>query len=220
MITKIYKNNYFNEDFKLSVNQNPSKVQKAYKLFRVDKNKKGKIFPLFVDYNTPVPFGVWIDADTIPPDESGKIKSKLGQLAYRPGWHSGDYPVATHIGNKKYGKKPTHRNPDYVWAEILVPDNVDWQSVANSRAKQKRGGGIILSTAHITDKIPSDGFYRYKTNPNMTGNWLISGEMKVLRLLSDEKVLEINSKNEIHDLPRLEPFDLEEYGFDKNGLPL
>ena len=38
MITKIYKNNYFNEDFKLSVNQNPSKVQKAYKLFRVDKN--------------------------------------------------------------------------------------------------------------------------------------------------------------------------------------
>jgi predicted PurR-regulated permease PerM len=26
------------------------------------------------------------------------VKSKLGPLAYRPGWHAGDVPIATHIG--------------------------------------------------------------------------------------------------------------------------
>ena len=29
-----------------------------------------------------------------------KVKSKLGPLAYRPGWHSGDVPYASHIGVK------------------------------------------------------------------------------------------------------------------------
>jgi len=37
----------------------------------------------------------------------------------------------------------------------------------------------------------------------MTGEWLISGSMKVNRILSDEEVEEINKKHGVADLPRL-----------------
>jgi len=203
----------------------PSKVERAYKLFRVNKKYPGKLFPLFVDSNTPVPFDTWVDAELIPPDPaSGKIKSKLGALAYRPGWHSGDIPVATHIGLKGAGNKndvkPTHRNPDYLWAEIQVPADVDWQDIANKRATIGKNGMPVARTAHITDQLPKGGFYRYKTNPNMTGQWLISGEMKVVRVLSQEEVEALNHQHGIHDLPRLEPLDLSQWGFGTDGKPM
>jgi hypothetical protein len=57
--------------------------------------------------------------------------------------------------------------------------------------------------AHITDQVPLGGFYRYKTNPNMTGNWLIGGNMKVNRVLPDEEVKAINDAAGTADLPRL-----------------
>lgn len=203
----------------VSLRENENKTVTAYKLFRVNKRYPSKIFPLFVDSNTPVPFGIWLEAKLIAPNEGGKIKSKLGDLAYRPGWHSGDIPVATHIGLKGSSTKPEFRNPDYVWAEVLVKNEVDWQSIANSRAKKNKQGEIIPVTAHITDQIPKNGFYRYKTNPNMKGTWLISGEIKVLRILSDEEVQQINSSYDSSDLPRKEPLDITEYGFTPEGKP-
>jgi hypothetical protein len=63
-----------------------------------------------------------------------------------------------------------------------------------------RGKGV---KAHITDQVPFGGFYRYKTNPNMTGNWLIGGNMKVNRVLPDEEVKAINDAAGTADLPRL-----------------
>jgi hypothetical protein len=90
-----------------------------------------------------------------------------------------------------------------VWAEVEMPADVDWQSVADQRAKRTKSGAIDPKTAHITDQIPHGGFYRYKTNPNMTGNWLISGGLKVNRVLSDDEVKEINDQAGVADLPRL-----------------
>ncbi len=201
------------------INESEDNIVKAYKLFRVNKKYPGKLFSLFVDSNTPVPFNTWIDAKHIPPDETGGIKSKLGRLSYRPGWHSGDSPVATHIGLRGKGTKPEFRNPDYVWAEVLVNNEVDWQTVAKQRAKISKSGKPVSATAHITDQLPKKGFYRYKTNPNMQGSWLISGEIKVLRVLNDQQVEEINKRNNVADLPRTEPLNLEVYGFDSNGEP-
>jgi hypothetical protein len=74
----------------------------------------------------------------------------------------------------------------------------DWQSVADSRGKGVK--------AHITDQVPYGGFYRYKTNPNMTGNWLIGGNMKVNRVLPDEEVKAINDQAGTADLPRRQAF--------------
>ncbi len=184
----------------------PKKTVKAYKLFRTDPKRPGDLFPLFVDANTPVPMGKWVAAKAGDPGKDPtKVKSKLGDLAYRPGWHSGDLPIATHIGGKS---DPSLTAPDYrpdnqVWAEVEHPADKDWQSVANSRAQTNKAGQVIPRTAHITDQVPHGGFYRYKTNPNMTGNWLISGGMKVNRILSDDEVKAINDKHGVADLPRM-----------------
>ena len=171
----------------------PKKTVKAYKLFRIEDNDKSNLFPLFVDADTPVETDVWVEAKAGEINKrTGKVKSKLGDLAYRPGWHSGDTPSAKHIGgisdNRYQGKKPDYRKASQVWAEVEVPADVDWQSEANSRASTVRSGprkGLLnVKEAHITDQIPDGGHYRYKTNPNMEGNWIISGSMKVNKLLT------------------------------------
>ena len=180
----------------------PQKTVKAYKLF---KTKNGKLYPLFVNANKPVPVGQWLTAEEGPQGKSqGRVKSTLGDLAYRPGWHSGDLPVATHIGAKSHAdlKAPDTRPSNHVWAEVEHPADVDWQSVANSRARMNAKGEPIPNTAHITDQVPHGGFYRYKTNPNMSGNWLISGGMKVNRVLGDDEVKAINDAHGVADLPR------------------
>jgi hypothetical protein len=84
-----------------------------------------------------------------------------------------------------------------------MPDDVDWQSVANSRMESTKAGAPKPATAHITDQVPFGGHYRYKTNPNMTGNWMIGGSMKVNRVLGDDEVKAINDANGAADLPRL-----------------
>ena len=195
----------------------PKKTVKAYKLFRVDEKKPGKLFPLFVDANSPVEKDQWVAAKS--GEMSGeKVKSKIGPLAYRPGWHAGDLPVATHIGGKSSSDltKPDHRPNNQVWAEVEMPNDVDWQSEANKRGTNKQGK-LIASRAHITDQIPEGGHYRYKTNPNMTGNWLIGGAMKVNKVLPDKEVQKINKKAKVADLPREEPIDLKRYGFRSGG---
>ena len=211
----------------------PVKTIKAYKLFRVNPSRPGMLFPLFVHADRPVEIGKWYEAEegvkvVDPKTGSLGVKSKLGKLAYRPGWHAGDYPIATHIGGKpvkdpKTGKSAPSIRPDtQVWAEVEMPADFDWQEEANRRAvKLKKDskatglkkGDINPGTAHITDQIPKGGHYRYKTNPNMTGNWIIGGAMKVTRVLSDEEVERLNLEGGFRDLPRETPLDLKKYGF-------
>jgi hypothetical protein len=185
----------------------PEAVVKAYKLFRTKPNEPGTLYPLFVNANKPVPLNEWVSAEVGPVAASGKVKSKLGELAYRPGWHAGDLPIATHIGGKSDPtlKAPDYRRPDEVWAEVEMPNDVDWQTIANQRAELNKAGKIIPRTAHITDQIPEGGHYRYKTSPNMQGNWLIGGDMKVNKILTDEEVQAINEAAGMADLPRFTP---------------
>lgn len=184
----------------------------AYKLFKQNK-RTGDLYPLFVKMkgNKPLEVGKWLKAEIGEQAPSGRVKSSLGELAYRPGFHGGDMPIATHIGRKidpitlKGTRKgqPTVRADNHVWAEVEFGDDVDWQSIANSRMQLTKDGKPNLATAHITDRLPDGGHYRYKTNPNMTGNWIIGGEMKINRVLSDDEVKAINNKFGVSDLPRL-----------------
>lgn len=181
----------------------PKKTVKAYKLFKV---KNGKLYPLYVNATKEVPLGEWLPAEIGPEAKDGKVKSSLGPLAFRPGWHAGDLPIATHIGGKSGGwgqKKPDYRPDDQVWAEVEFGDDVDWQTEANKRASKTKAGKIVPRTAHITDVVPHGGYYKYKTNANMTGSWMIGGEMLVKRILSDEEVKKINDAAGTADLPRL-----------------
>ena len=234
----------------------PKKTVKAYKMFRVDPKRPGQLFPLFVDADTPVPMGQWVDAIEGAMNTSGKVKSKIGPLAYRPGWHAGDLPLATHIGDKdeeqkaeaarinelraamladigddESGRKivnklypypdwvnaPRLRNPRHIWAEIEMPHDVDWQTEATKRGYNDKGKWSA-GRAHITDQLPKGGHYRYKTNSNMTGNWLISGGMKVNKILNDADVEAINKAAGTADLPRSQPLDKKKFGFAKGGV--
>lgn len=184
----------------------PKEVVKAYKLFRTDPKVPNSLYPLFVNANEQVPLNKWVDATAGTLTDAGKVKSKIGDLAYRPGWHAGEMPVATHIGGKS---DPTLKAPDYrpgnqVWAEVEMPNDVDWQTIANQRAQLNKAGKPISRTAHITDQLPEGGHYRYKTNPNMTGDWLIGGSMKVNKVLTDDEVKAINEAMGVSDLPRIE----------------
>ena len=232
----------------------PKSTVKAYKMFRVDPKQPGKLFPLFVDAKTPVPMNKWVDAKE-GEMKDGKVKSKIGPLAYRPGWHAGDLPIATHIGDKdneqkaeiarikvlrdamlndigndKEGKKivnkmypfpswvnaPRLRNPRHIWAEVDMPNDVDWHSEATRRGYNDEGN-FVANQAHITDQMPKGGHYRYKTNSNMTGNWLIGGGMRVNRILPDEEVQRINEAAGAADLPRIKPMKKEMFGFAHGG---
>ena len=190
--------------------ETPKKTVKAYKLFRTDKKKPGKLFPLFVDANTPVETGKWLAAKE-GEMRGSKVKSKIGDLAYRPGWHAGDLPVATHIGEKSDPKlkAPDTRPDNHVWAEVEMPHDKDWQTEANKRGTNAQGK-VVPVKAHITDQIPHGGHYRYKTNSNMTGNWLIGGAMKVNRVLSDAEVKKINKAAGVADLPRRKKTSMQE----------
>jgi len=235
----------------------PKKTVKAYKMFRVDKKQPGKLFPLFVDSQTPVKMDKWITAKEGEKSTTNakKVKSKIGDLAYRPGWHAGDLPIATHIGDKDEEQKaearrirelrdahaavlgdtkaakaiarkehpypswvnaPRLRNPNHIWAEVEMPNDVDWQSEATKRGTNDQGK-LIASQAHITDQLPLGGHYRYKTNSNMLGNWLIGGSMKVNRILHDKEVEAINKAAGAADLPRAKAMNQKAFGFAEGG---
>ncbi len=155
----------------------PEKTQIAYKLFRVKRNQPGKLFPLYVRANKEVPIGEWIDAVpgeyTVDKNGRKRVKSRIGDLAYRPGWHSGDSPASHHIGKRKKGESaPSFRDSFQVWAEVEVGADKDWQVEADARAKYGKDGKKIDNTADL-DYMPEGGFYKYKTNPNMTGKSII-----------------------------------------------
>lgn len=182
----------------------PHNTVKAYKLFKTKKATPGELYPLFVDSKNPVVQGKWTQAISGDMTDKGKVKSSIGPLAYRPGWHAGDSPSARHIGGGRDPKtgKPTFRPDNQAWAEVEMADDLDWQDVADSRARITKAGKKAAGTAQINDRIPYRGHYRYKTNPNMEGEWLIGGDMRINRILSDEQVSEINKKAGVEDLPR------------------
>lgn len=210
----------------------PKETVKGYKLFRTDD--KGKLYPLFVNKDKEVPVGVWEDAtagERASPNaprkgqttggNTEKVKSSLGPLAYRPGWHAGDSAAATHIGGKatkapveggpatKSGKPkvvPQYRPANQVWAEVEMPNDVDWQAEALKRSERTKAGTVNVQSAEIKDQVPYGGFYKYKTNPNMSGQWMISGNVKVNRGLSNDEVKQVGEQTGIPDLPTLPEF--------------
>ena len=161
----------------------------AYKLLRM---RSGKLYPLYVLSNEELPIGVWLDAKEGERLANGKVKSKLGPLQFRPGWHLSDIPLTVHIGIREDGVIK-YMHPDNVWCECEYSDTIDYQSEV-----EKNGKGYKA----MMDRIPANGFYRYKTSPSMLGKWIIAGRMKINRVLSDEEVSKICLQNGYKSLPR------------------
>ena len=171
----------------------------AYKLVRLGKD--GQLYPLYVNSREPFEMGVWMDAEPGPMTERGKVKSKLGQLAYRPGFHCSDIPYVTHIGKKDANGRVAFMNDDHVWVEVEIDDTIDYQEEARRNGINPKTGRYNPRDADL-DHVPVHGFYRYKTNPNMTGEWIIAGSMKINRVLDDDEVKAICARHGYVPLPR------------------
>ena len=170
----------------------------GYKLFKVKRKQPGKLFPLYVMTEKPVPLGVWIKAELGPTDGNGKVISKIGPLCFRPGWHLSEIPLAVHIGIRENGKIK-YMHDDEVWCECEFSDGIDYQPEADANGRR---GNKFIPVKAMLDRIPENGFYRYKTSPVMLGKWIIAGSMKVNRVLSDGEVKRICEEAGYEPLPR------------------
>ena len=171
----------------------------AYKLFRVKKSEPGKIYPLFVLADEETPVGVWLTAKAGPQTDNGKVKSRLGPLCYRPGWHLSDIPLAIHIGMKGESGEIEYMSPDHVWCECEYSDGISYQAEAERNGTYN---GKMHPRDAFLKRIPENGYYRYKTNPMMLGDWIIAGEIRVNRILSDDEVEKICLEHGYKAMPR------------------
>ena len=195
------KREFSDVDVKYSIREEapPKNTKEGYKVFVV---KNGKLYPPMVANpnaeDTPV--GVWLNADVgtrAPDSKTGRMQVKAGgkgtqggsgSLAFRPGWHLGETPLATQFDrlNPETGVKELFPE-NFVWALCDIAADHDYQEEAMSYGYTKNGK-FQHSLAGLP-KLPTDGYYKYRTNPNPdTVPWLITGAMKVKKLLSDAEV--------------------------------
>lgn len=152
---------------------------KAYKLCKI---KKGKLYPLFVDFKNELPMNKWIKAVEGERREDGKVKSKMSRgLAYRPGFHCSDIPYAGHIG---VGKKDgvLKQAKDTVWVEIEINTTINYTAYCKSLSK--------IAREQCLNYLPNDGFYEYRTSENVNKDvvWYITSDIKINRILSHDEV--------------------------------
>ncbi len=141
---------------------------RTYKLFRL---KRGKLYPLFVDCTREMPQGEWLEAEIGVLADATHVRSRLGPLALRPGFHSTKVPFTDWIG-KKQGDVLVQRK-DTVWCECEV-DGKQETSVPK--------GGLRT--------IPHDWYY-FRTKAHQPFPWIISSRIKIHRILSHDEVEKI-----------------------------
>lgn len=141
----------------------------TYKLFR---KKNGKLYPLYVDATTEQPIGEWLYAIVGNKADETHVKSRLGPLSLRPGYHSTKIPFTDWIG-KKQADGTLAQKPDTVWCECEVEGN-------QLEVTNRYGSRELL-----------DGWYFFKTNSKQKEPWIISNKLKINRILSNEEVAEI-----------------------------
>lgn len=160
----------------------------GYKLFR---ERNGKLYPLYVLADKETPMGVWLPAEEGNRTEKGKVKSKLGELAYRPGWHINDgVPYVKHIYTTHNGVR--YLKDGCVWCEVEY--KTDHCYTPEAREAGWKNGKWSVARAQL-DYVPVGGYYKYRTSPQMEGAWIIAGEIKVNRIMSDEEVESLCKEN-------------------------
>ena len=187
--------------FRIREDAAPQNTGIGYKVFVL---KNGELYPPMVanPNGEATPVGVWLDADAAPiagQSKTGRNQVKAGgkgtqggsgKLAYRPGWHLGVIPYALQFNRIDENGDKTLFPANFVWAEVEYANDVDYQEEAMSYGYNKNGK-FQHSYAGLP-RIPENGAYTYRTNPNPeTDPWIITGAMRVKRLLTPSEVDEM-----------------------------
>ena len=199
-------NSEIGEDVSFSLRQKPEPKKKGvgYKVFVL---KDGKLYPPMVANpdGAATPVGVWLDADAAPiagESKTGRPQVKQGgkgtqggsgKLAYRPGWHLGVVPYAIQFNRKDAEGNKTLFPKNFVFAEVEYAADVDYQEEA--RQEGINPSGKYQHSLAGLKHLPTDGYYMYRTNPNPeTDPWVITGAMKVNRILTRAEQADLVSK--------------------------
>lgn len=190
--------------FSLRQKPEPKKKGIGYKVFVL---KDGKLYPPMVANpdGAATPVGVWLDADAAPiagESKTGRPQVKQGgkgtqggsgKLAYRPGWHLGVVPYAIQFNRKDAEGNKTLFPKNFVFAEVEYAADVDYQEEA--RQEGINPSGKYQHSLAGLKHLPTDGYYMYRTNPNPeTDPWVITGAMKVNRILTRAEQADLVSK--------------------------
>lgn len=178
----------------------------AYKLMKIDKN--GHLHFPFADTSKWIKLGVWMEAEDVSSIGKDGRKTTLvfrggtkGRMAPRPGFHCGDIPYAPHIGVGGTQQQHEFIGDEDVWVQCTLKANIDYQPEADANGMTSKGK-INRQKADIRDHVPVNGIYRYKTNPNMKGTWIIGGNMRLDRILYDEEAIAVAKANGLQPMPR------------------
>jgi len=138
----------------------------TYKLFRI---RDGKLYPMFVDSRKEMKPRKWLKAEVGELVDEGHVKSRLGPLALRPGFHSTEVPFTDWIG-KRGSDGSLLQNPDTVWCECEVE--------GKQESPEGRNGKRTM---------PSDWYY-FRTKRGQPFPWIISNRIYIRRLLGRAEV--------------------------------
>ena len=141
---------------------------KVYKLFRI---KNGNLYPLYVEAKRQMELHTWLEAVCGEKVDETHVKASGcgGKLSLRPGFHSTLIPFTDWIGKRENDGTLVQRH-DTVWCECEV-----------------RGNQIEVTDRYGLRTIPN-GWYYFKTNSKQKEPWIISKELKIIRVLSNEEV--------------------------------
>ena len=142
-----------------------------------------------------------------------------GTLAFRPGWHSGEWPDAKQFNkDSKLGER-TVMPRSLVFARCIISGDVDYQLDAMEYGMTEAGS--FERTQAGLPFLPENGYYKYRTNADpTTAPWYISGAIKVVEILDDEQCREICAEYGIVPDPRedFKPINLAEFGLQKGPV--
>lgn len=151
------------------------KTNKGFKCFEMDQD--GNLYSLFIDKNTVMPVGEWIEA--------GMHETK--GFSFRPGLHIGEIPdcpwIKAYDGSDTGCYKGRRKGWKRVFAEVEYVANNDYTEIVKEMPKKCMMG-----------QLPKDGFYFFReTGCNRI--WVICDKMKINRVLDEKERQEILQKN-------------------------
>ena len=195
----------------------PTKKEIGYKVFALID---GKLYPPVVANKNgqDTPIGKWLPCSCPPiigytiSEHRPQVKTggkgtarDLGNLSFRPGWHLGLIPFASQFCYKLNASEKLMIDGRYVFPDNFVFAECEYQA-DNDLSDECYKNGLTKSGKYQHSragipKIPKNAFYRYRTNVDpSTADWIITGAIKVNKILSREEVDALNAKNGIKPL--------------------
>lgn len=169
------------------------KTKIGYKLLEREK-ATGKLYPLFIGKNEETKMQEWMKAEYIP----------TKGFAKRAGWHIGNIPFAPWLMSMNGTYKARNKKFERVFCLVEYVADIDYQEEANRS-----------TTKDLGSKIPENGYYLF--DERKRGLWVITGAMKINKVLTWEEVDNILKENHVDVEKGFEPY---KKGFEKRAKTL